>query len=136
MKTTKKYDLSGLSSKTYLTRSQLNKIFDKKLELDEIDELVFSGKLIKRFSYYQPSESLLRELEVIPDSVKVEQKFFGKLAKHDAFVLKEIQKMFSDCNKDTVKLIAELYFKKKYNYYYKNEKLIELLSEGKEEFEI
>jgi len=132
----KKHNLSGLNTTTYLTRSLLNKIFGKKLSSDEIDEYILSGKLNKKFSYYQASETLLRELGLIPNSVKIAEHLFGKLAKHNAFVLFEIAEIFGNCNKDTVKLIANRYFYKKYNYYYKNDLMVEYLIEGKEVYEI
>jgi len=120
----------GLSTKSYLTRNLLNKIFKKKMTLDEIDSLLMSGKIIKRFSYYQPSEALLRDLKIIPNTVRIEK--YNHLAKHASFVLSEIREIFSNCHVDTARLIAAKYFYKKYNYYYKNEALIELLSEGGE----
>jgi len=125
-----KKDYSGLSSKTYLTRTLLNKIFDRELTTEEIDDMILSGTLIKKFSYYQPSEALLRELDIIPNSVKIQEIYFGTLAKKSAFVLKEIAEIFGDCNSDTARLIACKYFYKKHNYFYKNDLLNELLLEG------
>lgn len=129
-------DMSGLNSKTYLARKHLNKIFEKELTDDEISELIFSGKIIKHFSYYKLTETTLRNMGIIPDSVKIEENQFGRIAKTNAFVLKEIQEIFGDCNRDTAKLIAEKYFFRKYNYYYKKDYLNELLMEGKEVLEI
>ncbi len=127
---------SGITGKTYLTRSLINKIFNKELTADEIDDLVIKGKLVRRFSYYQASDELLRELGIVADSVAVNEQQFGKLAKHNAFTLKEIQEMFGDCNKDTARAITDKYFYKKYNYWYKNDYLISLLTDGEEEFAI
>ena len=120
--------MQGLNTTSYLTRSLLNRIYKKELTPDEIDDKILSGELIKHFSYYKASESLLRKLKVIPNTVDIEQ--FSLLAKKASFVLREIQEIFGDCHKDTVKIIARKYFFKKYNYYYKNEILIDLLNEG------
>lgn len=129
-------NLSGLNTKMYLTKSLLNKIFEKELTNDEINDLVLSGKIIKRFSYYQPSEELLREFQIIPDVVYIKEDSYSRLAKHNAFILREIQEIFSGCNKDTARIIAEKYFYKKHNYYYKRDLLEESLAEGKEELKI
>ena len=72
----------------------------------------------------------MRELSVIPNKVDITD--FGYLAKKMSFVLREIQDIFDDCNKDTAQIIARKYFTKKYNYYYKTETLNDLLAEGQE----
>jgi hypothetical protein len=128
--------VKGLRSTSYLTRGQLNKIFKKKLKQDEIDEFLFSGKLIKRYSYYQPTEELLRELGVIPSSVKIDKNFFNKLAKETQFVLRDIALMFGGVGVDTAKIIAEKYFYRKYNYFYKKDEFNELILEGQMEYDI
>jgi len=125
--------MQGITTKTYLTRSLLNRLYKKKLKTAEIEDLVISGELIKIFSYYQPSESLLRKLKVIPNSVGIVH--FNVLAKKNSFVLKELMEIF-DCNVDTAKIIAKKYFIKKWNYHYKNDILIDILTEGKEVVEI
>ena len=108
--------MQGLNTTSYLTKSLLNKIYKKELSNDELDDKVLSGELIKHFSYYKASELLLRKLKVIPDTVDIEQ--FSLLAKKASFVLREIQEIFGDCHKDTVKIIARKYFKKKHNLVY------------------
>ncbi|MDX1373050.1 MAG: hypothetical protein R3321_11300 [Nitrososphaeraceae archaeon] len=128
--------MKGLTSNTYLTRNLLNKVFNKKLSLNEIDEMVLNGKLLKHYSYYKPSEELLRELKIIPNKVKISDVFFGRIAKTNAFVLKEIQMIFNDCSLDTAKILARKYFYKKHNYWYKNDLLIELLTDGIQEYEV
>ena len=142
---TNKYDFSGLSTKSYLTRSLLNKIFNKILSNNEVDELILSGLVTKKFSYYTPTETLLRQLKVIPFYVIVPEHEYGRLAKKSSFVLKELQEIFqvkdkenftTPCNKDTVKLVVEHYFYRKYNYYYKNDILNDKLLDGEERFEV
>lgn len=128
-------NMEGLSTTTYLSRNQVDAMYGKLLTNEELAEKVFSGELIKKFSYYLPSEKLLRALKIIPNTVKVNTGLFGKLAKNMSFTRKEIQEIF-DCSCDTVKLICEKYFYKKYNYFYKTEMMQELLAEGKEEYEI
>ena len=118
-----------ITSTTYLTRTLLNKVFEKELTTDEIDDLVLDGTILKHFAYYKPSEKLLRKLKVIPSTVKIER--FNELAKKSSFVLKDIMYLF-DANIDTAKLIARKYFERRYNYYYKNDVLIHILSEGEE----
>ena len=126
----------SIGSTSYLTRSLLCRILRKELSDDDINDLILSGKVEKKFSYYTPTESLLRELKIIPSIVRVSEQHFGMLAKKQSFVLKELQEIFGDCGKDTVKIIARKYFFKKYNYYYKKDNIQEALAEGKEEFEI
>jgi hypothetical protein len=121
--------MKGLNSKSYLTKSLLNKVYQKKLTNDEIEELVLTGELIKQFSYYQPGESLLRKLDLIPDTVKITN--FSWLAKKNAFLLKDIMDIFN-CNKDTARIIIKKYFRKRYNYFYKNDAIINILNEGRE----
>ena len=128
--------MQGINSKSYLTRSLLNRIFKKDLTNDDIDDLLMSGTIEKHFSYYKASEGLLRDLKIIPKSVNIPDERFSELAKKQAFVLKEIQQMFDDCHKDTARIIARKYFYKKHNYYYKNEMLIDMLSEGIQEVEV
>jgi hypothetical protein len=123
-----------LTTKSYLTRSLINKLFKKKLSNDELDNLVLKGSLIRKYSYYQPSESLLRDLDIIPHSAKITG--FGDLAKGNAFTLKRIQEMFGDCHQDAAKLIASKFFFKKWNYFYKKDNLVELLNEGVDEVTI
>lgn len=126
---------SGISSSTYLTRSLLNKIFKKKLSNDDINELILSGKIAKHFSYYKPTESLLRQLGAIPNSITMSEHCFNEVAKRKIFVLKEIADLFN-VNIDTAKKISEKYFYKKHNYWYKNDNLINHLNEGIEELRI
>ncbi len=127
--------MKGLNSKSYLTRSMLNKIFKKKLTNSELEDLIWNGTIIKRFSYYQPSEKLLRDMKIIKSVVTLSDNSFAALAKSPKFVLREIKELF-DTNQDTAKLISKKYFTKKYNYFYKNDLLIDLLSEGIQELEI
>lgn len=128
--------LQGLNTKTYLTRSLLDKIFNKTLSNDEVDELVLSGQLVKKYSYYQPTVELLRELGILPERIKVVSLLYSKLAKNQSFVLKDIKEIFGGCHIDVARLLAERYFYRKYNYFYKNDLMNEKLSEGCEEFEI
>lgn len=121
--------MQGLNTKSYLTRTLLNRIFKKELSTEEIEDMVLSGKLIKRFSYYQPSENLLRDLDLIPDRCYIVN--FNKLAKQTQFVLRELEDIFN-CSRDTANIIARKYFNKKHNYWYKNEILIDMITEGKE----
>ena len=102
--------MQGITGTTYLTRSLLNKIFNKNLSTDDIDNLILSGKLAKHFSYYKPTEMLLRELEIIPDTVKIDLNYYNMIAKRNAFTLKELQPVFSNCNRDTLKIIAAKVF--------------------------
>lgn len=128
--------MQGLTSKSYLTKSLLNKIFKKDLSPDEVDDLVLSGKLIKKFSYYQPSEELLRELGIIPDSITIPEENFSNLAKNNAFVLKEIAEIFGNVHVDVAKVVARKYFYKKHNYWYKNDELAEKLTDGEMNYAI
>ena len=126
--------MKGLNTTSYLTRSLLNNIFERELSADDIEKLILDGTLIKHFSYYKASEQLLRDLKVIPETVKITM--FTYLAKKASFGLNEIQEIFDNCGRDTVRIIARKYFFKKYNYWYKNEILIHLLNEGKENVSI
>ncbi|KKQ34593.1 MAG: hypothetical protein US52_C0053G0016 [candidate division WS6 bacterium GW2011_GWA2_37_6] len=117
-----------ITTKTYLTRGLLNQLFQKKLKNSDLDELVISGKLEKQFSYYKPTELLLRELGIIPDKVNISDPI--KLGKQQSFVLREIQEIFSNCSLDTAKILAGRYFYKKYNYWYKKPEFAEDLIEG------
>ena len=126
--------MKGLNTTSYLTRSLLNNIFERELSADDIEKLILDGTLIKHFSYYKASEQLLRDLGVIPETVKITM--FTYLAKKASFGLNEIQEIFDNCGRDTVRIIARKYFFKKYNYWYKNEILIHLLNEGKENVSI
>lgn len=125
-----------LTTTMYLSRSLLHELYGKELSNEEVAELIFSGQIVKKFSYYLPSESLLRKLKIIPSVVVIRPEYYNKIAKKMSFTRKEIQEIFGDVNDDTAKLITEKYFYKKYNYFYKNEVLAELLAEGREEFEI
>ena len=126
--------MKGLNTTSYLTRSLLNNIFERELSADDIEKLILDGTLIKHFSYYKASEQLLRDLNVIPETVRITM--FTYLAKKASFGLNEIQEIFDNCGRDTVRIIARKYFFKKYNYWYKNEILIHLLNEGKENVSI
>lgn len=128
--------MQGLTSKSYLTKGLLNKIFKKDLSPDEVDDLVLSGKLIKKFSYYQPSEELLRDLGIIPDVVTIPEENFSDLAKGNAFLLKEIAEIFGYVHVDVARIIARKYFYKKHNYWYKNEVLSEKLIDGEMDYVI
>ena len=93
-------------------------------------------KLIRKFSYYQPTEILLRELGIISSFVKViDTAGMIELSKKQSFVMQDLMRLFN-CNKDTVKQIINKYFKRKYNYYYKTDLLNDNLTEGIDEFEI
>ena len=122
-----------ITGTTYMTRGLLNKIFEKTLSNDEVDDLVMSGKLIRKFSYYQATEKLLRELNVIPSVVVVAD--FASLAKRKNFVMQDLMEIFN-CNKDTVKVIIKKYFQRRYNYYYKNDLINQYILDGQEEYEI
>ena len=124
----------AINSKTYLTRKMLNRIFKKELTQQEVEDLVFDGTLDKHFSYYKATETLLRELNVIPDTVRIID--FNKLAKSPCFVMRELQEIFNNCNKDTVLIVVQKYFYKKHNYFYKNEAMEEIVLEGGEEIAI
>ena len=119
----------NLSTKTYLTRKNLNRIFKKELSDDEVEDLMFEGTIEKKFSYYLPSIKLLRELKMIPDTVRITDNNW--IAKKSQFLLKDLMVIFN-CNKDTVHLIVDRYFYRRHNYYYKNEKMQEILMEGDE----
>ena len=129
-------ELQGLTSKTYLTKRHLCKIFKKDLTQDEIDGLLFSGKIQRHFSYYKATIPLLRELDIIPDKVAIGQEHFSKIAKRNGFSLWEIAEMFGGLHQDVALLVTEKYFYKKYNYWYKNDLLNEMLMDGEEEFGI
>ena len=124
-----------INTTTYLSRSQLSRLLNKNLSNDEIDDLIFSGDVTKNFSYYKATEKLLRKLKIIPNTVTVTDNNFGALAKQQSFTLKTIQDIFS-CDKDTARIVARKYFIRKYNYFYKNDVLCELLNEGKQEYSI
>ena len=126
--------MKGLHSNTYLTRSMLYRLYKKKLTSQEIEDKVFSGELIKYQAYYKPSPGLLYKLGLIPKEMKIED--FNRLAKQTAFVLKDIANIFGNCHQDACKIIADKYFIKKHNYWYKGEILIDLLSEGEEYVEL
>jgi len=126
----------GIDSTTYLTRDLVNQVFGKIITKEEVDKLVLSGKLRRKYSYHLPSDSLLRELGVIPREVVVEPTLFGELAKKNGFSRIRIAEFFGKTNKDTTKAIVDKYFRKRHNYYYKNELLAELLTDGTEVFEI
>ena len=125
--------MQGLNTKSYLTRSLLNRIYKKRLTNKEIEDLILSGEIIKQYSYYKPSVNLLIKLNAIPK--KVEIKEFNRLCKQSAFVLKDIQLIFG-CNKDTSIILSEKYFYKKHNYWYKNDVLNDLLTDGEEEIDV
>ena len=127
--------MKGLNSKSYLTRSMLNKIFKKKLTNSELENLIWNGTIIKRFSYYQPSEKLLRKMDLIKSKIEISDNSFAFLAKRPKFVLREIKELFG-VNQDEAVIISKKYFIKKYNYWYKNDILIDLLNDGVQEIEI
>jgi hypothetical protein len=126
---------TGITGKSYLTRTLLNKIFKKELSNDEIDDLIVSGQIIKKFSYFQPSEMLLRKIGVIPNKVSIQQEHFGFIAKKNAFTMQQLMDIF-DCNKDTIKILIDKLFQRRNNYYYKNDRLNDALLEGETEFKV
>lgn len=128
--------LPGLNSNSYLTKGLLKKLFGPDINNNKINELILNGDIIRHFSYYKPTEQLLRKLKIIPSTVIIDNNYYGDLAKHNAFTLRKISEIFSHSHIDTTKVIAKKYFYRKYNYYYKNDLLNNLLSEGHEELEI
>jgi len=123
--------MKGLTTKSYLTKSLLNTICNKELTNEEINTMILSGKLEKRASYYQPTFTFLKELGIIPKKVEIAD--YPTLAKSANFTLHQIREVFGDCHMDVAKQLARKYFVRKYNYYYKNDILNELLMEGKSE---
>ena len=128
-------ETKGITSTSYLTRSMLNKLYRKKLTNDELEDLIFSGEIIKKFSYYQASEGLLRKWKIIPPTVGIQKAYYGFIAKKNAFTMQQLMEVF-DCNKDTIKLIINKFFQRRNNFFYKNELLSESLLDGDVVFEV
>lgn len=128
--------IENITTKDYLTRSILNKIFMKELSIDDIDNLILGGSLKRHHSYYKITEQFLRNQNVIPERVTISDESFNRLAKKSFFTLTEIGNIFDAKTKDITKIIADRYFQKRSNYWYKTEELSELLSEGIFEFEL
>jgi len=83
----------GLNTKTYMPKRMLETLYGRSLSDSELDNLIMEGKFEKRFSYYLPTEALLRELGLIPNKVTLEEDMFSVLAKSQSFVLKDIQEI-------------------------------------------
>lgn len=122
-----------ISTTSYMTRTLLQEFYKEKLTTEMLAKEVSHGYLIRKFSYYVPTMKLLRKLNLIPDEVKITD--FGQLAKENFFSRKKIQVIF-ECDDDVAKIIIAKYFDKKHNSYYKNDLLMDIISDGEEVLEL
>ena len=123
----------GITTTSYLTKSLLQEILQKKLNNKEIAKMIIEGDLIKHHSYYKPTKQLLRSLQVIPDEIGIAD--FSKLAKEPSFTQSDIMEIFN-CNRDIANIILDKYFTRRWNLYYRGNKLLEMLEDGKEVLKI
>ena len=121
--------MQGITTKTYLTKKLLKKIFNQKITEDFLIDLMEKGDLEKHFNFYIPTAQLLKRLNIIPDEIKIRD--FSKLAKDSHFSQHDIMEIF-DCNRDVVRLITERYFRYVRPYYKRNNLLNACLEEGVE----
>lgn len=119
--------MKGLTTKTYLTKKLLKKIFKQKVTEDFLIDMMENEELEKHFNYYIPTVKLLRRLNIIPEEIKI--KDFSRLAKDASFSQHDIMEIF-DCNRDIARLIVERYFRYVRPYYKRNDLLNACLEEG------